>query len=301
VPTQLAAALTRLPVWRATPPTVTPLSGGLTNHNFRVQAGDEVYVLRLGGHKTDLLHIDRQLERAATEAAATVGLAPEVIAFLEPEGWLVTRFVDGRPVPPEAMRTPERLAQVAAALRRMHALPPIAGSFSPFQVVRSYTRRAQEQGVSRFPADFADLMTQMAAVEAALARTPLTPVLCHNDLVNENILLEAATGALRIIDWEYAAMGDPLFDLANFAAHHGCDDAHDELLLTAYLGHAQPGPLARYKLLKAMSHFREAMWGTLQQGVSQLDFDYRGYTDNYFARLRAAFGDPRLAHWMDHA
>lgn len=301
MPTQLEEALTRLPLWRETPPQVTPLAGGLTNHNYRVQAGEEVYVLRLGGHKTDLLHIDRHVEHAATLAAAAVGLAPEVIAFLEPEGWLVTRFIAGRPVPPEAMRAPERVAQIGAALRQMHALPPIGGRFSPFQVVRSYTRRAQEQGVSRFPPDFADLMTQMAEAEAALARTPFTPALCHNDLVNENILLEAGTGRLRIIDWEYAGMGDPLFDLANFAAHHFFSDADDAQLLAAYQGETGPRPVARLKLLKCMSHFREAIWGVLQQGVSQLAFDYRGYADTYFDRLRAGFSDPRLAHWMEHA
>ena len=298
---QLELALSRLALWRTTPPVVTPLSGGLTNHNYRVQAGDEVYVLRLGGNKTDLLGIDRHTEQAATRAAAAVGLAPEVIAFLEPEGWLVTRFIGGRLIPPEEMRQPARIAQAAAALRRVHTMAAIPGTFSPFQVVRSYTRLAQEHGVENFPPDFADLMTTMAAVEAALARHPFTPAPCHNDLLSENFLLEEATDTLRLIDWEYAGMGDPFFDLGNFAAQHRFTDAHDDGLLAAYLGAADPRAMARLKLLKCMSDFREAIWGVLQQGVSQLDFDFRGYADTYFARLRAGFGDPRLVDWMDHA
>jgi len=301
MPTPLELALARIPRWQSAGLTVTALSGGLTNQNYRIQTGDEDCVLRLGGNNIELLGIDRQHEHAATLAAAAVGLAPPVVAFLEPEGWLVTRFITGRPLPPDEMRQPARIAQVAAALRLVHTLPAIPGTFSPFQVVRDYARKAHSYGVQTFPPDFADLLAHMAAVEAALARTPITPTPCHNDLLNENFLLEDGTGALRLIDWEYAGMGDPFFDLANFAAHHAFTDAHDERLLAAYQGEAGPRPLARLRLLKLMSDFREAMWGVLQQGLSQLAFDYRGYAEQYFTRLRTGFGDPRRAHWMQHA
>ncbi len=301
MPTALELALARLPQWRTNPPEVTPLSGGLTNHNYRVRAGDEDCVLRMGGNNTEALGIDRRHEHAATLAAAAVGLAPEVVAFLEPEGWLVTRFIVGRSVAKDEMREPARIEQAAAVLRRVHGLPAILGTFSPFVVVRDYTQRAHANGVRTFPADFAELLGHMAEVEAALARTPFRPAPCHNDLLNENFLLEDSTGALRLIDWEYAGMGDPFFDLANFASHHGYADEHDALLLRAYQGDAGPQAMARLKLMKVMSDFREAMWGVLQQGLSQLAFDYRGYADQYFTRLRAGFNDPRQAHWMDHA
>ena len=69
-----------------------------------------------------------RVELAATEAAAALGIGPEVVAFVEPEGWLVTRFVEGEIPPLERMREPEMLARVAAALRAFHDGPAIPGA-----------------------------------------------------------------------------------------------------------------------------------------------------------------------------
>ena len=59
-----------------------PLDGGITNRNFRVRFGGRDCVVRLPGKDTELLGIDREAERAATAAAAAIGVAPEVVAFL---------------------------------------------------------------------------------------------------------------------------------------------------------------------------------------------------------------------------
>jgi thiamine kinase-like enzyme len=90
-----------------------PLSGGITNHNFKVDVRGETFVLRMGGAQTGLLGIDRRVEHEASLRAAEVGLGPEVAGFLEEEGWLVTRFIDGRPIPPKEMRRPETIRRVA--------------------------------------------------------------------------------------------------------------------------------------------------------------------------------------------
>lgn len=298
MPPDLDSALARLQRWQGRSPAITPLTGGLTNRNYRVDVDGESFVLRLSGKDTELLGINRLAERAATAAAAGLGLAPEVVDFIEPEGWLVTRFVPGRPVAPEEMRQPNRIRQVAVALRRAHTLPPLPAAFSPFQVVRDYTRLARERGVTAFPPDFDVLLDHFSAIEAALAREPLPPCPCHNDLLNENFLADETSGRLRLLDWEYAGMGDPFFDLANFAAHHEFADEHEDLLLDAYLGDVMPRDVARLKLLKCASDFREAMWGVVQQGLSRLDFDYRAYADKYFARLRLGLAQPLVPAWL---
>ena len=85
-------------LWPGRPARVTALSGGITNHNFRVDVEGESFVLRMGGAETDLLGIDRRTEREANHRAFEVGIAPHVVGFAEPEGWLVTRFIHGRPI-----------------------------------------------------------------------------------------------------------------------------------------------------------------------------------------------------------
>ena len=89
------AAVTR--VWPDGVESVEPLGGGITNHNLKVVAKGETFVLRIGGRDTELLGIDRSVEHDAAVTAARLGLGPEVIAFVQPEGYLVTRFVEGEP------------------------------------------------------------------------------------------------------------------------------------------------------------------------------------------------------------
>src|SRR5690349_25129402 len=130
--------------------TLTALSGGITNRNFLVTAEgrSERYVIRLAGNDTHLLGISREVEHAATVAAAGVGVGPEVIAFARPGGYLVPRFIEGRPIPEAEMRTPERLRAVGDTLRRIHDGPAIPGLFVPLRIVEAYRALALSRGVA---------------------------------------------------------------------------------------------------------------------------------------------------------
>lgn len=291
----LEEAIARVPGWDRPGLQVTPLGGGITNHNFRIDVDGESFVLRLVGENTDLLGIDREVEYAANQAAAVVGVAPEVVFFLRPEGCLVTRFIEGRPIEAAEIGQPEMIDRVAKALGIVHALPPVLGTFSAFQVVEHYAVLAQERKV-RFPGAFDRLHRHLNEI---LAHLPAwSPCLCHNDLLNANFLDD---GTLRILDWEYAGMGDPFFDLANFSRNHDFNETQDVLLLQAYLGQATPGRLARLRLMRVVSDMREAMWGLLQSGISRLDFDFGDYADKHFHRAAEGIGDPQWSEWLKEA
>src|SRR6185369_179609 len=136
----LVGAMQRLPELAGHALALTPLSGGITNRNFLVTVADvpERYVIRLAGNDTHLLGISREVEYAATVAAAGVGVGPEVTAFIRPEGYLVTKFIDGAPIGTEAVHRADTLARVADSLRRFHDGPPIPGLFIPFRIVEAY-------------------------------------------------------------------------------------------------------------------------------------------------------------------
>lgn len=291
----LEDALARVPQWAKKELKTSFLAGGITNKNYRVDVDGESYVLRLAGAKTELLGINRNAEYAAHRAAASIGVAPEILHFIEPEGYIVARFIQGRPIPPDEMRRPEALSRVAEVIRRVHALPSIPATFSPFRVVEEYERVAREHDVKTFPDNYPWLRERMTEVEAAFLKEPFTRGLCHNDFLNENFLDD---GAIRILDWEYAGMGDIFFDLANFSVNHGLSDDDDRLLLEAYFGEVTPRRFARQKLMKIMSDFREAMWGMVQQGLSALDFDFREYADKHFQRMTQNFKDLRYTEWL---
>ncbi len=104
-------------VWPDRVLALEPLGGGITNHNFKVTVDGESFVLRIGGRDTELLGIDRSVEHVASVAAAEAGVGPEVVDFLEPEGYLVTRVVEGRPVPLKEMARPDSAFREALAAR----------------------------------------------------------------------------------------------------------------------------------------------------------------------------------------
>ena len=264
-------------VWPGRELVLEPVVGGITNQNFKVEVDGEVCVLRIGGKDSELLAIDRSVEHGASLVASELGIGPEVVGFVEPEGYLVTRFIDGRPIPPEEMRRPETIARAAAVLRRIHDGPPIPGSFDSFRVVEVY---AAAHGVT-VPDVFEWAHGVVLRIESA--RGGPVPVAGHNDYQNLNFLDE--DGDIRIVDWEYAGMGDRFFDLANFSINHEFDDVANAALLEAYFGELSDEDARALRLMRFMSDFREAMWGVVQQGVSDLDVDYVGWATQHFDRM----------------
>jgi thiamine kinase-like enzyme len=260
-----------------------PLDGGITNRNFRVRTPEGDFVVRVFGEKTAALGIDRSAERLATEAAARAGVGPEVIAFTD--DLLVASFIEGEPMPEL------RIDETAAALRAVHEGPPLPSSFSGVGVAEDYARSAGE---------FPDELAVGREIEAALRGPEHEPVPCHNDLLNANLIWDGTR--VRIVDWEYAGMGDRYFDLGNLSINNGLTEAEDEQLLAAYFGEpCTPARFACLRLMRIVSDLREAMWGVLQRSISELDFDFEGYAAQHFARLRESAADPRYPRWLEEA
>jgi thiamine kinase-like enzyme len=271
-----------------------PLVGGITNRNYRLRWAGRDCVLRLPGKQTALLGIDRVAERDATRAAA--GIAPDVVAFSAELECLVTGFIEGRPVDAAELRGP-LLGEVAAALRSVHAGPPLAHTFSPWDRVDAYRLTALRHSMP-LPIGYDEVDAAADRIAGALGERPVVP--CHNDLLTANFLHDGAR--LRILDWEYAGMGDPYFDLANLAANNGFSDDDEARLLAAYHGApARPDQLAALRLLRLMAAFWEAMWAVVQSAVSELDFDFAGYAAEHLARVRERLSDPRFESWLADA
>ena len=274
-------------VWPDDRSTFAVLGGGITNHNLKVSRPDGTYVLRVTGKDTELLGIDRAVELEATRAAAAVGVGPDVVDFVEPEGWLVTRFVEGEIPPLDRMREPQTLRRVAGALRAVHSGPPVHGRFNVFRIVEDYRTTAFERG-AEMPRSYASARQVARRIEHARRAAPERP--CHNDLLNANFIDDGHR--LRIVDWEYAGMGDVFFDLANFSVNHELEKEGRETLLDAYFGAVRPEHRRALELMRYMSDFREAMWGVVQTALSALDFDFAEYAAEHFERLERTAAEP---------
>jgi thiamine kinase-like enzyme len=289
------AAIAAVPGWAGLEPVITPITAGITNRNYRVDIGGESFVLRIAGKDTDLLGIDREAEREAGAAAAAAGVGPPVYAFLPEQGALVTRFVGGDPVPDDQLRTERVLDAVVRSVKGIHACAPIPSTFAVFRIVDNYARLARERGVT-IPSAYDDAHAFAGWIEDSLAQAPMPLTTCHDDLLNANFLLEG--DHCWIVDYEYAGMGDPFFDLGNLSINNNLDEPAQELLLRLYFGDVRDVHRARLALMCIVSDFREAMWGVVQQALSTLEFDYVNYADRHFARLLSAAEDDRFGEWL---
>lgn len=279
-----------------------PLSGGITNHNFRVTLGGDEYVVRVHGRDTELLGINRKAEQLACGLAAEMGIAPELVAGFD--DCLVTRFIACEPVIPSEVAA--NAHELARALRSFHDSPlQLPTPFWVPELLADYAARVHERGV-RLP----DAYGRAAALAARITDVlPLNaPRPCHNDLLTSNIIrayghagdrADGSDGRMLIVDWEYAGMGHPGFDLGNLSVNNDFSEADDERLLSAY--YREPPTDARramLALMRILSDAREAAWGVVQAEISELDFDFDRYARTHFERLEAAAEEPLLREWL---
>ncbi len=271
----------------------SPLEGGITNRNYRVRFGGGDYVVRLHGKDTDLLGISRESERLANSAAAGLGIAPAVAATFD--GGLVTRFLACAPL--DSAEIAARAEEVAVALRDFHdAEVTLPVNFWVPDLLEDYARIIAARG-RRVPAEYAETRELASRIAAALPVRRPRP--CHNDLLAGNLLRELTADRIMIVDWEYAGMGHPCFDLGNLSVNNDFDEDTEERLLKAYHGAPPSGAQrATLKLMQVLSDVREAAWGVMQACVSDLDFDFDGYARRHFERLRGAIAGDRLAGWL---
>jgi thiamine kinase-like enzyme len=276
-----------------------PLHGGITNRNYRVTLGGGDYVVRVTSPDTIFLGIDRSAEHAAALSAARLGVGPAVAAFLPEHESLVTGFIQGRPISPEELRDSSTLEAVARSVRTFHDGPSIPGTFNAFRVVEAYARTAASRGVT-VPPEFTIASRIAGEIEAALQGDEHRPVPCHNDLLNANFIHDG--NRVRIVDWEYAGMGDRYFDLGNLSINNDLREEDDRVLLEHYFGDpCTDSRLACLRLMRIMSDFREAMWGVVQIAISKIEFDYAAYARKHFARLEGSAAGSRYAVWLRHA
>lgn len=277
-----------LPLWRGEI-AVSPLGGGLTNHNFVVEDGAAKYVVRLG-EDIPAHQVMRFNELAAARAAHAAGISPRVV-HAEP-GVTVIDHIDARTYGEADVRAEGALARIVPLVRACHRETPrhLRGPaliFWVFHVIRDYAATLDEGGSSH-KAVLGEFLKIAEALEAAAG--PFEIVFGHNDLLPANILDDG--DRLWLIDWDYAGFNSPLFDLGGLASNNRLTEAQEREMLTLYFGAAPDDALFhRHHAMKCASLLRETMWSMVSEITSTLDEDFAAYTAENLGRFRAAHSD----------
>lgn len=295
--------ITRIDDWKGKSVHWEALGGGITNHNYIVwvddgpeHRGGGKYMLRVPGAGTDLF-ISRDCERDCMIAAAEVGVAPAVRHTIDPEGALVCDFVDGELLHPEAISGhPQRIRQIVATIKVVHDQAVFRNEIHVFAMLRRYAEIAGEVGATLFPG-LEEMLRACEDIEAAMERDAPRPVAAHNDLLSENFIVDADE-RIWVIDWEYGGMTDPYFDLGDFVMEHPFTREEQRLVLECYCGRMDEHRFARMMLHRLTSATWWAVWATIQQALSQIEFDYVAWGTERLRRARETQADPNYSRWM---
>lgn len=266
----------------------------MTNLNFKVRDGQDLYVVRLG--EDDPLHlISRSNEIASCEAAYRIGVSPELVHH-EP-GILVVRFVEGKVFAEADVRDRDNLRRIVEVLQRFHHEVPaqfdqVPVMFWVFQVLRHY-HNLIASGDSAHHDRLGDLARIASELEAAVGSVQI--VFGHNDLLAANFIDDGER--IWLIDFDYAGFNSPLFDLSNLASNNELDQDQERGMLEQYFAaELDARQLASYHAMKCASLLRETMWSMVSELHSRVDMDFAEYTAMNLARFESVYADYQRNH-----
>jgi thiamine kinase-like enzyme len=286
------AVLARLPSLAGTRRRLEPLPGGLTNRNYRVTTETGAsYVARFSSAKSALLAIDRAAEYRNSRLAAGIGVGPKVVDYAPADGVLLVEWIDGRTFVDADLDNPQQLTRLAETCRRLHGGDRFTSDFDMFDVQRRYLAIVRESGF-RLPADYDAFAPTVRRIERALRASAPPTVPCHNDLLAANIMDDGAR--LWLIDYEYSGNNDPCFELGNIWSEAGLEVDRLEHLVAAYYGRPAPVATARARLFGLMAKYGWTLWASIQDAVSEVDFDFWQWGMAKYVRARAEFRSAEL-------
>jgi thiamine kinase-like enzyme len=261
--------------------------GGLTNLVFRIDAGNDRYVLRIPGNGTEA-YIDRKVEMHNARVAARAGVSAEVVHSDGESGILLLHHIDDSVTmtPQEFAQRPGSPARAGEVLKRLHNCgEAFEFRFELFAMIDDYLKILDERN-AELPPGYAEVVESAAPVRAALQQhpTPLAP--CHCDPLCENFLDDGER--MWIVDWEYSGMNDPLWDLGDLSVEAGFTPAQDMEMMRAYCGREPlAAEMGRMVIYQAMCDLLWTLWGLIQHSDGNPAEDFWAYAIGRFERCQA--------------
>ncbi len=244
----------------------SPLKAGVSNKSFVFTVKGRQYVFRLPGEGSEKL-IDRRSEKEAQETVAPLDITDELVYFDAESGIKISVFYPGARVA-EALS----LEDAKQAMEKLHLLHDAKLEISSPVSVQSMIERYETlagDSVRFDPEDFKATQAKMRELLCAEAATGAEKVLCHGDFANTNVLFLPG-GEIRLIDWEYARMGDPLMDVALYGIYSFMNRQQIDACLAFYCqGQPTQAETARCYLYAALCGYMWSMWSQYKQCLGE--------------------------------
>jgi CTP:phosphocholine cytidylyltransferase-like protein/thiamine kinase-like enzyme len=252
------------------------LKAGMTNRSFVFSINNKPYIFRLPGEGTDKL-INRKQERAVYTAIKNLGVSDEVIYFDENTGYKITEYYKGARNTDAKNR--EDIEISMEVLRKFHQCGLKVGhSFDIESEISRYITLSNERNAIRY-SDNEETYGKMKDLIALVKKMNVPQVLCHIDSNPDNYI-RLADGSLRIIDWEYSGMCDPLMDISMYSIYSYYSKSEMDELLKMYLQREpDKDETTRLYIYAALGGYLWAIWTEYKQsfGVEFGDYGMKMY------------------------
>jgi thiamine kinase-like enzyme len=285
----------QIPDWNGKDISIIPLSGGLTNSNYKVDVDGCPYFVRLPGADTELLAINRENEHHNTRAAHVAGVGPEVIHHLPGYNVMVLEFLFGQTMSKDALNQPGMPTRMAEAIKQLHEGPRFLTDFNMFRLTEYYLQICTEREIE-IPKGYRERLTVIETIEQAMSVKPLATVPCNNDLLAENYIDDGKQ--LWLIDYEYSGNNDPTFELGNTCQEMMFSASQIEEVCVAYFGEATADKIARMKLNMIMSDVGWGLWAAIQVRISTIEFDFWGWAVERWDRAQEKMDSSEFEVWL---
>ena len=289
-------AVAKIPDWKDKQISITPLSGGLTNSNFKVEVNGASYFVRVPGASTELLAVNRENEYHNSKAAHEAGVGPKVLYYLPEDCVMVLEFLNGKTMSKDSLNQPGMPTRMAQAIKKLHSASRFLTDFNMFRLTDYYLQISEEQQI-KIPDGYLDRLPTIETIEQAMSVNPLETVPCNNDLLAENYIDDG--NQLWLIDYEYSGNNDPTFELGNTCQEMQFSDLQIAEVCAAYFGEATADKIARMKLNMIMSDIGWGLWAAIQAKISTIEFDFWGWAIERWGRAVEKMDSKEFESWLN--
>jgi thiamine kinase-like enzyme len=289
----LETAVNKIADWHGKDIKYERILAGFTNLNWKVYLAEDqkTFFLKIPGPNTEIF-IDRELAHDASVKAAASGYAPAAVHYIEEDEIEVYEFLEEfRSCNIADMLDSDIRKNIIQAYKAVHSGDQLIRTKTGFDQIDEHARQTRDIG-AHLPPDLDYFFWQTKRVRHAIEATGFDLSACYNDGYVTNYMVDAHKN-IKIIDWEYAANNDPVWDLAIWSIENFFDDDVRQEMIEEYYGKYEPAIDARITLYRGLVAVKWGLWAALQAKISTIPFDYTKYSDILFMRGRAAMREWR--------
>jgi len=262
---------------------INELKGGITNKLYRVQSSDgHDLVVRLYGQKSELF-IDRDVEMENIRRMASSGVTPKLVKYLPDRRATIVEFIPGYVLKNADFLKEELREKIVRPIKVIHQSGvTLQFIFDPLVQVKRFNRIFLDLNVDYPEFDIENSIGILEKTASHAGITPDTYVPCHNDLLADNFILvedrEKYREPMYLIDWEYAGMSTPYYDLADmFQEILVPRETEAQILKTYWEDKEMDRHTYMTDLFKPFPDIYWFFWSLIQLNVSTIDFDFYTY------------------------